>query len=67
MLGGLEAEVVRCGAARPAARMVLVVPGNPGVAAFYFDFCVALSAALPEAAVCGAAFVRVRPDACGDA
>jgi hypothetical protein len=64
VLGGLATEVVQCGAARPAVRTVLVVPGNPGVAAFYSDFCVALSAELgPEAAVCGAARRGVWPNA----
>lgn len=56
LLGGLEAETAGDSLARPGAtHAVLVVPGNPGVADYYADFCAALREQLGAGtAVCGA-------------
>jgi pimeloyl-ACP methyl ester carboxylesterase len=65
MFGGLAAETLgsynstrRDPSSTPAVKLrVGVLPGNPGVAAYYADFAEALQLELgPSAAVCGASF-----------
>jgi hypothetical protein len=58
LVGGLAAEVHgECSV--PPARTVLVLPGNPGVVAYYEHFCAALRAELgADTSVCGARGAR---------